>query len=617
MTSPAPALYDDLRPFGLFLSDSYRGGVYYRWPSSAALGTAHVTAWSLASVPGEDGTDRQVIVESLARTYRTYLVAHPGETASDFEARQHLAVYVNLVAPVVDAYVGAVTGHVQRDLGTLGTYLGNLNGRGRRWAQVVREAAQWAAVYGWCATVVDAPRANPARSRAEEEALGVGPRCIVVQPTAVAWIDVDSDGEVVEFAYVDQPLVARDVTASRQPVRLWIWNREGWEVREGEISTTQALGAQRASLQPALGPDGQPLRGPLPASLAGRVPVTFCYYREDTSSRWPLGISLVGDAALTCRQIYNELSNVESIHRHTAFPFLAVPVAQRGSPGLEPEVEMKLGPNAPLPYPAEGNPPQWVEHQHQSTKEIRDHVLFLFQLALRTTGLEVAADASAQVQSGEALRIRSRDFESRAADFAGNVQAWEAETLDLLARLVGDRSERALTYPRRYVLPDDQEGLARAVLLYQTLADSLGAEGIAAAVQQALSSALYLSDEQVAAVMAEVREKLAPAPEPGAKDPDVQAKDEKEALNGAQVTAMKEIVTDVAAGALPRDAGVAMLLAAFPLSPAQAEACMGSAGRGFVPAAAAPAPSPFPPRSPEPPPEGPPEPPDREDREEA
>jgi phage-related protein (TIGR01555 family) len=55
-------------------------------------------------------------------------------------------------------------------------------------------------------------------------------------------------------------------------------------------------------------------------------------------------------------------------------------------------------------------------------------------------------------------------------------------------------------------------------------------------------------------------------------------------LNGAQVTSMVEIVTQVASGQLPRESGIQMLRAAFPVSLAQAEQIMGSVGRGFIPA---------------------------------
>ena len=54
------------------------------------------------------------------------------------------------------------------------------------------------------------------------------------------------------------------------------------------------------------------------------------------------------------------------------------------------------------------------------------------------------------------------------------------------------------------------------------------------------------------------------------------------ALSGVQVTAMIEIVQQVAGGLLPRPSGLAILTAAFGLSIEEAEAIMGQAGQGFV-----------------------------------
>lgn len=70
--------------------------------------------------------------------------------------------------------------------------------------------------------------------------------------------------------------------------------------------------------------------------------------------------------------------------------------------------------------------------------------------------------------------------------------------------------------------------------------------------------------------------------------PDVAVeKDPAASLNGAQVASMLEIVTNVATGQIPRSTGVAIMVAAFPLSQEQAEEIMGTVGDGFVPAAAA------------------------------
>jgi hypothetical protein len=56
--------------------------------------------------------------------------------------------------------------------------------------------------------------------------------------------------------------------------------------------------------------------------------------------------------------------------------------------------------------------------------------------------------------------------------------------------------------------------------------------------------------------------------------PDIQ----KTLLNGAQVSAMVAVVTQVSTGVLPRDAGLQILQAAFGLSEEEAEDIMASAG---------------------------------------
>lgn len=65
------------------------------------------------------------------------------------------------------------------------------------------------------------------------------------------------------------------------------------------------------------------------------------------------------------------------------------------------------------------------------------------------------------------------------------------------------------------------------------------------------------------------------------KPEDDEAVDPTTALNGAQVSALLEIVASVAEGRLPRETGVAMITACFPLSAAQADKVMGPVGRGF------------------------------------
>lgn len=71
-------------------------------------------------------------------------------------------------------------------------------------------------------------------------------------------------------------------------------------------------------------------------------------------------------------------------------------------------------------------------------------------------------------------------------------------------------------------------------------------------------------------------------PTPDAAEANVQ----QTALNGAQVAALIEIITQVATGELPRDAAVNAMALAFQITPAEADRILASAGRGFVPTAA-------------------------------
>lgn len=55
------------------------------------------------------------------------------------------------------------------------------------------------------------------------------------------------------------------------------------------------------------------------------------------------------------------------------------------------------------------------------------------------------------------------------------------------------------------------------------------------------------------------------------------------ALNGAQVTALVEVITQVALGQIPRETGVNMIQIAFAITKENAEKMMGTVGKGFTP----------------------------------
>jgi len=78
----------------------------------------------------------------------------------------------------------------------------------------------------------------------------------------------------------------------------------------------------------------------------------------------------------------------------------------------------------------------------------------------------------------------------------------------------------------------------------------------------------------------DVMPELGPASSPTGQTDNVQ----QTALNGAQVSSLVTVVQETAAGRLPRDAALQIIVQAFQVSEQVADRILGSAGRGFVPA---------------------------------
>lgn len=492
MTFQALSVYDLRRDYCAFLGDAYRGGWAWQNPSSQSYGTAVIRVFAQAP----DNAAAQISIVNAGER-RTYLVPHAGEVPDEFDLRVKLATYVNVCEPIVDSYRDAVVRHVTRDLGALDNALKNLNGRGQTWSGLVNDVATWALTYGYLPVVIDAPRTNPARNAAEEEALGIGLRAVVVHPQSIAWVDTDDDGCVNEFAWYERCDLG--VNSSIYTTKVRVWNREEWYTVEGMADRTGLTRIrEHAKSWPRLDQGRNPI---------GQVPVTWAFFNEDTTSRNPIGTSVIEDIAPVARTIFNELSRVEEDHRKGA-TFLAVPTTE-ASGGLSPDTEIRVGPDSAFGFASNTAPPSYVSPPSERASEIRAHVLFLIALAYRMAGLEVAADSSAQVQSGEALRVRSRGFEDRCGGFAQSLERWERAALTLVAAWLRAKPTIVLSYPKRFVLPDLGEDLARAVLLTETWGSQLGQEGTIAVLRQAINAALSLSEDQVNRLIDEIKSKLA------------------------------------------------------------------------------------------------------------
>lgn len=505
-SAPQPHTYDSDRDRWAFLYDSYCGGHRYRQPSSTTLGSVTIQTNAINEAGQKIGGQRSQV--------RSYLVAHPNESERDFELRVSIAAYVNIVAPIVKAYSESVTSKVRLENvpDIMADVIEDATRGQTSWDQFREEAVRWHANYGLGWTVVDAPRAaQPAAPRTVAAAGddGIRPYVVFVHPPAVVEVCVDAGGKLTRFVFAESPFQSRDRNVTAYRARLRILDVQGyngapgWAVVEGNATVGTPLAGQYATMAVV---DS----GPLDPRLGNELPVIPGFYERDTTSLAPNGISLVDDAADIARLIFNALSWASEIHRHAGFPFLAIPLASTGGQ-LDPKAELTIGPGKGLGFNSTTGAPQYVQPPAESPRELREHCLFLFALALRSAGMEVAADSSAQVQSGEALRIRSRDFESRAQRFASATRAWELRVLRLLALYAGASEQEIagikVTYPKRFTLPDVSEDLARALSVL-TVSVDLGNEAKLAAIRQMLDAALSLADDELDVILDEIRARL-------------------------------------------------------------------------------------------------------------
>jgi hypothetical protein len=89
------------------------------------------------------------------------------------------------------------------------------------------------------------------------------------------------------------------------------------------------------------------------------------------------------------------------------------------------------------------------------------------------------------------------------------------------------------------------------------------------------------SSGTVVAAVADAAGVAADAPQQQAGDQEPAVQDT--ALNGAQVDALAALIGQVAAGQLPRDSALEIIIAAFNKDRSTADRMLGSVGRGFVP----------------------------------
>lgn len=591
--------------------------------------------WTLTYAGGEymrGGALNSLAAPAIRRIYLTrdisdaelnYLWRFDGESSRSYDARLDRAIFERLAGGALDAIVAGVLGGAGQPVvpEPLTPMLLDVDARGSTWAEFRLQKATLAALLGHCHVGCDLPDEEMIASGRRPAGL---PYLYLIPPTNLIGWELTEWGEWRRA--VVREVLSRDVQGPGS-LRYRIWTPETIRVTDGAGVTLPWVDA-----------DGAPVGDERPNPY-GRIPITTTFYASDPLlADERIGRSWMENPARRNQHHYNVGSWIDEIAFKVTFPTLAMPVPE-GESSIAPEQKVALGLGQALAYSSAGGPPTWLNPPRESIDVLRDLRNEDVALIRQAAGLAAPEQPSGsnEMPSGEALRVTRANLGALLGSFAANLRAGDERDLRMALECAGWTGDVSAPYPEDYAAVDEVARLdeiarslgeiglgevpaARALLLKAALQAVLpggdpeamteahdqielaAKERAELAERQAAEreAALETMDDGAGEVVedaagheaAEVPGVVAAAGAGAGKAQDV-------ALNGAQVTALVEIVKSVVLGEIPRESAAAIIAAAFPLSETQADALLGPAGTPEF-AAAPPAPNEStPPRAPE------------------
>jgi hypothetical protein len=293
---------------------------------------------------------------------------------------------------------------------------------------------------------------------------------------------------------------------------------------------------------------------------------------EDSNA--PIGISAIRSSALMQLQVDQHASLLDDLMRKTNFPFLHV---REDSLENEEKVESDKTLGADYMFNVDADV-EWVAPPAVCAQETRNHIDRLESRIYKAQGVHRRSQDSVEAHSGLALDYEASPIYATVQSWAQRLHSFELRMWQTVGRALGvSVPADGVHYPEDFsVRPIDLE-------LRQSNATSEIYGGYNAApkhIQKYIDIKVGRAAERDISYLDEYQDIIDEKTKSG-EEAESQAVDPGTALNGAQVASMLEIVNGVAVRDLPRETGVNMLVAAFPLDVDAAEQIMGDVGNTF------------------------------------
>ena len=305
---------------------------------------------------------------------------------------------------------------------SLESFLKDADLDGNNFNSVIKQAQNYASIYGHCFLILDKP-AIQTRTRAEELNQDIRPYISIVTPENV--LDWNFKREVNGKYYLDY-LKIREEVDKEGGIYMRVWYPD-------RIDTIY----QKDNDEPSIIDTAD--------NLIGKIPAVILY--NSKSHKRGIGQSDLTDIADLQKAIYNEYSEIEQLIRLTNHPSLV----------KTPSVNASAGAGAVIEMPEEIEPnlkPYLLQPSGANLNSIMDSIKHKVDAINRIAHTGAIRTTKTQVSSGIALQTEFELLNARLSEKADNLEIAEEQLFRLYAMFQNVEFDGEINYPDSFNIKD-------------------------------------------------------------------------------------------------------------------------------------------------------------------
>ena len=360
-----------------------------------------------------------------------------------------------------------------QDEASLESFLKDADLEGNSFTTVMKQAQNYASIYGHCFLILDKP-AVQTNTKAEELEQEIRPYVSMVTPENV--LDWNFERQVNGKYELNYLKIREEVDKSGGSyMRLWFPDRV-------DTIYVEDIGTEPTLIDTA-------------TNQIGKIPAVILYNAK--SHKRGIGQSDLVDIADLQKAIYNEYSEIEQLIRLTNHPSLVKTNGVNASAGAGAVIEMpdELEPNL-KPYLLQPSGQNLQAIMESITKKVESINRIAHTGAVRTT--------KQQVSSGIALQTEFELLNARLSEKADNLQLAEEQLFKLYAEFQNTTFDGEINYPDSFNIRDYASDL---VYFQQAKSMNIGSPTFSKEVDKEIARAVVDDDEKLSQIFDEIDSK--------------------------------------------------------------------------------------------------------------